>query len=308
MGNTDKQTVTRIRGVNHVLRFEDKEPQDNDDAWGALWRVWDWTNWVQPQLDDIAKVGNAARFWGSTCVLALNNITLDQYLDRWMQVLDYTNSVGLLLYPCGGDLLHWGDYSLKDSVKCYSELSALFATYPHVIGMDIANEAPAFPWNQLNKPKADQYNQPEPYDEFLQELGAAVRANGIPITYSRNLWSSRQWTQEGSLDSKGDFLDFHVYYAPDPGDSLPVYDTDWGKGKQMLVGEFGMGMNVSSDVRDAYYAAIKQLTVSDPNCIGAFAWSAYDPSTPPIWQTGLFDRQRLPRDDVVDAFMKFPIA
>jgi hypothetical protein len=272
-----------------------------------MWRVWDWPNWIQPQLDDIARVGNAVRFWGDILVLARNNITLDQYLHQWKQVMDYTQSIGLLVYPCGGSLNYWGNYSRANSIECYSELAGLLASYSNVIGMDIANEAWAFPWYQQNQPYPDSYHQPEPYDEFLQELGTAVRGHGIPITYSRNLWEATQWTQECTLDASTDFLDFHVYYTPDPHDSLPVYETSWGKGKKMLVGEFGLGTDKPSAARSDYYAAVRNLTVSDPNCVGAFAWSAYDINTTPEWEFGLFDRRRSLRDDIAKPFSQFPV-
>lgn len=306
LGNPDSASQIRVRGVNHVLKFEDRLPEDEGSVWAAMWRAWDWENWIEPQLNDIAKVGNTVRFWGNTLVLALGNITLDKYLDQWKQVLDHTSSIGLLLYPCGGDLLHWGDFSQQKSVECYSELAGLLKGYPHVIGMDIANEAVAFPWNQRNNPKPILYNQPEPYDEFLGTLGEAVRDKGIPVSYSRNLWSAPQWAQECSLDSKGDFLDFHVYYTPDPSDSLPVYETQWGRDKKMLIGEFGIGTDVSPTERDEYYTAIKKMAMTDTNCIGAIAWSGYDPFTTPKWQTGLFDRRRAPREDILNPFLEFP--
>jgi hypothetical protein len=68
-----------------------------------------------------------------------------------------------------------------------------------------------------------------------------------------------------------------------------------------------MGMDMTSDERDAFYTAVGKLSVTDKNCVGAFAWSAYDPFTTPIWQTGLFDRQGLQRDDIVKPFLNLPL-
>ena len=305
-GNPEVPAGMKIRGANHVLKFEQSGPRDLNDAWAALWRVWDWSGWVQPQLDDIAKVGNAVRFWGNTLVLALGNLTLSQYLAQWKQALDHIKALGLLVYPCGGDLAHWGNYTVDDSVKCYAELAALLATYNNVIGMDIVNEPALFPWYQGGPPDR-LYQQPPPYDQFVQQLGAAVRAKGIPITYSRSLRTADQWTTESPLDAAGDFLDFHVYYAPSSTDSLGVYDTPWGMGKKMLIGEFGMNEKESSDTRREYYTAIRSMSVNDPNCMGAFAWSAYDPLSTPEWEYGLFDRQRVLRDDIGEPFSTFPV-
>ena len=56
-----------LRGLNHVGNFNQV---NQDTIWAAMWRVWDWDNWIKPQLDDIAKVANAVRFWGNTLVMA----------------------------------------------------------------------------------------------------------------------------------------------------------------------------------------------------------------------------------------------
>ncbi|TQR85364.1 hypothetical protein D8S82_17185 [Mycobacterium hodleri] len=296
----------KIRGVNHVLKFEDLGPQDSNGVWAAMWRVWDWDGWIRPQLDDIATVGNTVRFWGSTLALALSNVSLNQYLAQWKQALDHIQTLGLYVYPCGGDLGSWGGYTVDESVKCYSELASLLATYDNVIGMDIVNEAALLPWHQT-KPSDRLYRQPQPYEQFVQQLGEAVRAHAIPITYSRSLRSAEQWMVENPLDSAGDFLDFHIYYKPTPADSLGVYETSWGKGKNMVIGEFGMNTTESAEARSDYYEAIRKLTSNDPNCRGAFAWAAYDPLPTPDWEYGLFDRQRTLRNDIADPFSAFRI-
>jgi hypothetical protein len=306
LGNPEIPAGVKIRGANHVLKFEHSGPQDLNDAWAALWRVWDWSGWVQPQLDDIAKVGNAVRFWGNTLVLALGNLSLSQYLAQWKQALDYIDTLGLLVYPCGGDLAHWGGYTVDESIKCYHELASLLATYNNVIGMDIVNEAALFPWYQ-SAPSARLYQQPQPYDQFVQQLGASVRAQKIPVAYSRSLSAADQWTLESPLDAAGDFLDFHVYYTPSSTDSLGIYETSWGAGKKMLIGEFGMNETESSDTRRECYTAIRNMTVNDPNCMGALAWAAYDPAKTPAWEFGLFDRRRVLRDDIGEPFSTFPV-
>ena len=133
------------------------------------------------QLDDVAKVGNAVRFWGNTLVMADGSLTLTQYLARWRQALDYIHSLGLYVYPCAGDLGHWGSYTWVQSTQTYAELAQLLASYPNVIGVDIVNEA-----RSLNHdPGPFSYHQPEPAEVLLPELGNIVRATGLPITYSR---------------------------------------------------------------------------------------------------------------------------
>jgi hypothetical protein len=306
LGDPKTPVGAKIRGANHVLKFEDSDAVDLNDAWAALWRVWDWSGWIQPQLDDIARIGNAVRFWGNTLVLALGNLSLGQYIAQWTQALDYMDRMGVLVYPCGGDLAHWGNYSIDESVKCYTELSGLLASYSNVIGMDIVNEANLFP-GYLVRPTNRLYQQPLSYTDFVRDLGLAVQTQGIPISYSRSLSAAEEWTMESPLDAAGDFLDFHVYYTPSPSDSLAVYETPWGSGKKMLIGEFGMNLNQSPESRRGNYEAVRDLTVRDPNCVGAFAWSAYDPSTTPDWECGLYDRHRVLRTDIAEPFSTFPL-
>jgi hypothetical protein len=290
----------KLRGANHVGSFN----QANDDIWAGLWRVWDWSNWIRPQLDDIAKVGNTVRFWGNTLVMADGSLSLARYLTRWQQALDYAKSLGLCMYPCGGDLGHWGEFTWAQSAQAYTELAQLWKNYPNVIGVDIVNEA-----NLTTLTSNPNYHQREPVTELLPTLAEIVRTeSGLPVTFSRSLSAPDMWLQDYFTDGLGDFLDFHVYYEAAPTASLGVYSQPWGAGKRMVVGEFGADMTKSSTDRAATYAAIQKMTVTDPNCVGALAWSAYDLDDTPDWQFGLYDPSRRLRTDIGTPFATFPIA
>ena len=290
----------KLRGANHVGSFS---RVSGDTVWAALWRVWDWDNWIRPQLDDIATVGNAVRFWGNTLVMVDGSLTLAQYLAHWRQALDYIQSLGLYVYPCGGDLGHWGDYTWAQSTQTYTELAQLLASYPNVIGVDIVNEARSLNYN----PDHDSYRQPEPVDKLLAELGGIVRAAGLPITYSRSMRDPSGWSLDYFTDHMGDFLDFHVYYSPGPTDSLIAYQQPWGAGKQLIVGEFGRDITDSSATRTAYYDAVRTMCGNDSNCLGGFAWSAWDLGTTATSQWGLFDQARVLRKDIGEPFSRFPV-
>lgn len=133
---------TRLRGVNIVPTFAAGViPADQDSVWSAMWRLWNWNGWIKPQIDDAAAIGNAIRFFGNTHCIAQGNITQATYLAQWRQVLDYSVAKGLFIYPCGGDLGHWGNFTWAQSVALYTAWAKTLSTYPNVVGVDITNEA-----------------------------------------------------------------------------------------------------------------------------------------------------------------------
>ena len=208
------------------------------------------------------------------------------------------------MYPCGGDLGHWGNFTWAQSKETYTELAQLLAGYPNVIGVDITNEAYA----TLNgTPDEFTYHQAEPVDQLLTELGNVVRAAGLPITHSRDMSDSSGWSVDYFTDHLGDFLDFHVYYTPGATDSLTAYRQSWGAGKQLIVGEFGMDVAVGSAVTRRLLQQRAGYVRPDPNCHGAFAWSAWDLAATKDTEWGLFDRQRVVRADIGDPFSTFPV-
>jgi hypothetical protein len=292
----------KLRGVNLVGNYAQTTGPNGNDIWASLWGVWNWDGLIAPQLDDIAKIANAVRIIGNTLVMALGRITLTQYLARWKQFLDHAQSLGLFVYPCGGDLGHWGNYTWAQSAQTYTELAQLLKSYPNVIGVDIVNEA-----QQMPEPVGWTYNQPEPVAELLTELGSIVRSVGLPVTYSRGIATSSGWTQDYFTDHLGDFLDFHVYYLPGATDSLQAYGQLGGPNKKLIIGEFGVNNTDSPDDRAAYYNAMRVMCDNDPRCMGALAWSAYDLGPTNDLQWGLFDQQRQLRADIGQLFSTFPV-
>jgi hypothetical protein len=292
----------KFRGVNLVNSFTQTTAAYGNDIWASLWGVWDWHGLIAPQLEDIATIANAVRIFGNTLVMALESITLTQYLARWQQFLDHAQALGLLVYACGGDLGHWGSYTWAQSTETYRQLAQLLKSYPNVIGVDIVNEA-----SEPLQPVGWTYNQPEPVAEMLTELGGIVRSVGLPITYSRSVTTRSGWAQDYYTDHLGDFLDFHVYYLPHPTDSLQTSGHPANANKRLIIGEFGITNTSPPEERAAYYSAVRAMIDGDPRCMGALAWSAYDFGTTKDMQTGLFDQQRRLRPDIARPFSTFPI-
>lgn len=296
----------RLRGVNIS-----PGPQHfyTDSVWAGLWHTWDWDSWIKPVIDDARSVGaNSFRTIGNTLVITSGMISRQEYLDRWRQLLDYTASQGMYFFPCGGDLGHWGPLtSLAAAEDIYSAWSEVLKQYPNIVGVDISNEASTTP-----RGKRIGYKQPEPWPDVVTRLGGLVREIAQkPITHSRSVVKPDRWGN-GSIytDTISDFISVHCYYTPEVHDADILRASQWGVGKQLLLGEMGTGLDLSSHERVERYRAVKALVEASPDNVGALAWSGYDlkDSSEPRDQKGLFDRNRQPRTDITSEFATFPVS
>jgi len=293
----------RLRGVNIS---PGRQHFYSHSVWAGLWQTWDWHTWIKPIVDDARSIGaNSIRIVGNTLVVTSGMISLEDYLNRWRQLLDYTASQNMYIFPCGGDLGHWGNATtLSAAENIYRSWSEVLANYPHVVGVDISNEAGA-----NDNDDGISYNQPEPWPDVIKRLGELVRqVSHKPITHSRSINNPLRWAN-GSiyLDTLSDFLSIHCYYGPNRNDADVLRAAPWGSGKQLLIGETGIGMDLTSEERSARYRAVKALVEASPNNVGALAWSGYDLSSVPESQMGLFDLNRHPRTDITSVFETFPV-
>ena len=303
---------TRLRGVNIVPTFAAGFiPADQDSVWSANWRVWNWDGWIKPQIDDAAEIGNAIRFIGNTHCIAQGNINQATYLAQWQQVLDYSVTKGLFIYPCGGDLGHWGNFTWSQSVALYTAWARMLSTYPNVVGVDITNEA----WGQMQPVSAgpNTYNQPESYVDLLTALSGIVRGEaGVLIAHSFPLADSSWWTLSNdpipTLFRMSDFLDYHIYASATPAQAAQAFNNSWGVGKQMVIGEFGVNETISSDARTARYQQIRDIVESRTDIDGALAWSCWDLGIgAPDFHSGLYDPSRRLRTDISTPFATIPV-
>jgi hypothetical protein len=296
----------RIRGANIGPGVDDFR---GDSAWAGLWQRWDWDGRIKNELDDALAAGaNCVRLIGNTHVVTADVISKDDYLHRWSQFLAYTKSLGLWVYPCGGDLSHWGGYTTLGAAEdIYRGWADALASYDHVVGVDITNEAPA----QSRVVGGVAYQEPESWLYTIKRLGEMVRTvSGKPIAHSRGLYryDAASW-QFGSpeTDAISDFLDVHAYRIPSPADAELLFATEWGAGKQLLIGEFGANMTIDSPSRTAAYGEIKAFISNAANCVGGLAWTIYDTGTDPASLYGLYDQNRAPRADIATPFGTFPV-
>ena len=304
---------TRLRGVNIVPTFDAGViPADQHSSWSTMWRAWDWNGWIKPQIDDAAAIGNAIRFFGNTHCIAQGNITQATYLAQWRQVLDYSLAKGLFIYPCGGDLGHWGNFTWAQSVALYTAWANMLSTYPNVVGVDITNEA----WGQMSPANVGPttYNQPESYVDLLAALGGIVRSEaGLRIAHSFPLADSSWWTLSTApipaLFEMSDFLDYHIYASTTPAQAAQAFTNSWGFGKHMVIGEFGVNETLSSDARTTRYQQISNIVASRTDIDGALAWSCWDLAmgSCPDCRSGLYDASRRLRTDISTPFATIPV-
>ena len=285
---------TRLRGVNIVPTFAAEViPADHGSVWAAMWRTWDWNGRLKPQIDDAAKIGNAIRFPGNTACMAQGTVAQATYLAQWKQVLDYCVSKNLYVYPVGGDLGHWGDFTYSDAGTLFTAWADLLHAYPNtVVSVDITDEA----WGEMQPQNAlpTTYNQPENYVDMLDYIGHIVRDHAkVPITHSFGLNEPSWWTLAidpiPKLFCMSDYLDYHVYTGytgvPDlpgsgiystPTQAAQAFTTPWGSGKRMMVGGFGANMTLTSSQRAAQYQQVCDIVASRTDIDGVFNWACWD--------------------------------
>jgi Cellulase (glycosyl hydrolase family 5) len=301
---------TRIRGANITPLFANIIPADQESVWAAMWRSWDWSGRLQPQIDDAANVGNAVRFFGNTACIAQGSVTTADYLARWRQLLDYCAAKNLYVYPCGGDLGHWGNMRYAQATDLFTAWAKLLHDYPNVVGVDVTNEAYGYARKLVTGPTV--YNQREPILTLLKNLGDIVRANaGVPVTHSFPLSDPSWWTLNTDpipqLFAMSDFLDYHVYCDTDPTQAATAFTTPWGRGKHMVIGEFGVNLTMGPDERTYRYEQVRDIVVAEGDIAGAFAWACWDLGDNAETQWGLYDSERRLRADISTPFDSLPV-
>lgn len=312
----------RLRGANIVCNAKPLGrpwSEFGTNVWAAMWAVWDWDNWIRPQIDDAAAIGNSVRLWGSTQTFLTGNITEDAYFARWRQLLDYCAKKGLYMLPSGSDIQNDVKQSLSSAgaASHYARWTAMLAQYPGVIGVDLMNEA----WG-MTVPGT---NQQSDYSWLLTTLRAcadATRRQGLPVTVSFPVFDSSVWSWNSNGPAPAgpifrdhpfapffdlcDFLDFHVYSATGAADIANTYSNPWAQGKPMIFGEFGAGLDQAATTRSGFYDMVKELVSARADNLGALAWSCYDVNDTGN-SYGLYSAPGILRTDIASPFASFPI-
>ena len=309
----------RLRGSNIVCS---KNPLGQpyglygSNIWAAMWTTWDWENWIKPQIDDAATLGNAVRLWGSVQTFLEGNITEHTYFLQWQQLLDYCASKGLYMLPSGSDLQDVAQ-PLMSSAKAaahYETWASMLSEYPGVVGVDLMSEA----WGLAVAGHVDN-------DWLLPVLHACadvVHAQGLPVAASFPLFDSSLWSW--SPDGPGpagwmfekypvepffelsDYLDIHLYATTTPAQVTSTYEKAWAAGKPMIFGEFGIGADQPPVSRTNFYEMVEKLVSARLDNIGALSWSCYDVNDSDN-QFGLFSSPGVVRPEIAKPFATFPM-
>jgi hypothetical protein len=301
----------RIRGANIVPRGEVMGSHFRvlgPNIWATMWRTWQWDDWIAPQISDCASLGNTARLWGDTEVVALGLLTRDAYLKRWQQMLDFTAAQGLYVFACGGGR---GDFSHSDAVSLYRPWTELLASYPNVLGVDVINEA----WSESVSYGHDYSDNVK----LVRSLTDTVRSCGLPATASFPMAKSEWWDWDGAHPiyrkhptapywEASDYIDIHVYAKGTPAQLVSTYNFPWAKGKPVIFGEFGVSTRTTKpDERTAFYQMVKQMIAATPHHLGGLAWSTYDVNNENNTY-GLFKAPGVPRTEMTSLLEQLPIA
>lgn len=319
----------RSKGANLTFNFS-----DGSGSLGAEGGSWvnfstNYTTWWQPQIDDAAAIGiNCLRIWGSPQPVCDSYITLSTYLSRWETVLDYCNTKGIKVYPCGGDLDRWTTASDSATVSLYGSWSSMLATHANVIGVDLTNEV----WAKCDPINPGGRSQSSALT-LLGQLKDAVNAHGLPatnsqgITYQGGGWTLDTWNgvSKAPFYAMSDFIDYHLYWpwpyqrpsgSPNGDYMSDIYTSSTlgpaVTGKQVIFGEFGC-LPTDTD-RATLYPGIKDLINASTNHLGGCAWSCWDYSTDSAWKWGLYSTSGFPtgpftrslRTDISTQFASYP--
>ncbi|MCV7177495.1 glycoside hydrolase family 5 protein [Mycolicibacterium sphagni] len=273
------------------------------NVFGAMMLTWDWESWIKPQIDDLVSLGgNAVRLWGDTAVVALNGkLSLDTYLARWKQQLDYCQSLGLYVYACGGAAAH---ITLADTAPMYQEWVSLLATYPNVIGVDLLNE----PWGYADYGGGD-YSATV---QLVQGLADIVHGCGLPVgtgfpgTPTRPNWDTKL-PPVAPFFEVADVIDWHCYSTDVTADFIAAtLEEPWAQGKPMVFGETGLSKVATTDPAAAdWYRTVGSLISSNNRMLGAFAWSVYNVAVPSN-ALGLFSAPGVPITNITKPFETWP--
>jgi len=276
-----------VKGVNIVLHGE---------SWNNFWTVWDWNNHIKWQVDNAKSVGaNTIRVIGEPTGIAAGNFTAAQYRARWRQLIDYCASLGMYVYATGGSTNEAASLPVAQITASLVELAKEIHGDPWVMGFDVIQESYAFA--MANVATVVPAIRAVCDRKLSFSLPVGERWDGDSI-YAMN--QLRPWV---------DFYDFHIYYQISNADVDYLFDNSH-EVKPIVWGEFGSPVSVGQSAQVARYNAVRdsvyKVRPDGRHIAGALQWAARDQGDDVASQYGMWTKDKVPRQYLIDVFRPFP--
>lgn len=272
-------TNIKIKGLFAV-------PKPAAPDWSSMWTEWDWSGWIQPQIDRaITQGANTIKCTTALAAVLDGRISQATANARLRQFLDYAVEHGLLVYWNLGVSNEFGAYTDAQLQAVMASYAAVLDGYPEVVGIDVVNEW----WDDTRGPT------------FVTAVKAQT---SIPLTFSRNIGGAGSWTPPQVWAQHCDFLDYHPYYGPtfgvpQPGDLGQLRGSAYYK--PWLIGELGSPTTDGQARQTAFWLALGVLA-AEADSYGSVGFCINDYSAP----YGMYDQSGNVRQWIADAFHTWP--
>ena len=249
-------------------------------AWGALWFQWDWTSWIQMQIDRAWRILglNGVKLIGGSQAVANGQMTLAQYLAQWDQLITYCASQNMWVEVCVGAPANSGNSApTGESDAHYAATAAALCAhivqkgYQNVIGIDLSAEADEYTGYTFGGAS---------WLSFVGTVRTACKAAApnLPMTFSTAAGSGLDSTAyTNAFDPFVDFWEPHTYSSPSQLTFQQLaYATTYSPygPKPILVGEFGSANQISSPTgATARYLQVLEYEALHPACMGVSLWA-----------------------------------
>lgn len=229
------------------LMFQRGTPDGSAQTESQFHAVWDWDNYIKPQIDLIKASGaNAIKGWSGVVAAGNGTITRQTLIDHNRQFLDYCASIGLWCYYCLWDSDGPPAQTTPDTVGHAVALTEqVLEGQTNVIGIDLGNEIVST-WAY----------GPTDGLKHLATLHPPIKAvTSIPLTVGLLVGQTSDLTSSLTRQVMAycDIVDWHPYWGS--GNMTPADLTAWRASdlyKPWIVGECGSNSPTHSVVQSRW--------------------------------------------------------
>lgn len=111
------------------------------ESWLVFSQTDVWDSLVRRQIDPIYTIGgNAIRLMGHPTAVLNGILTIQQYLDKWTQIIEYCDGADIEVYPCGYSGHLRGGKTLTELLSILIPWVEHLNRFSNLYGVDICNE------------------------------------------------------------------------------------------------------------------------------------------------------------------------